>query len=188
LLGALRDLSNQRAWEAFSDRYRPILVDFGNRLNLCDHDAQDAAQETLLAFIEAYRAGKYDRDKGRLGKWLLGIARNKILHLQRSRRRAIQVADNSGQTGFFEKVPDDNSVSELWEEQWRQAMIDACLAEVRKQVEPSTVRAFTLLTLKGRTPEQTAAELGMSVNAVMKANRRVLSRMREMHACLEGGA
>jgi RNA polymerase sigma factor (sigma-70 family) len=185
LLAALHDLSDQHAWGEFCSRYRPILVGLACRLGLPEHDAQDAAQETLMAFAEEYRQGRYERTQGRLRDWLLGIARNKIRYLQRQRAREKPVDADGGKTDAMARVPDDHDIEEAWESKWRQAILRACLAEVSRQVEPSTMQAFELISLKGWGAEQAAAHLGMSTNAVLKARRRVLARMREAYACIK---
>jgi RNA polymerase sigma factor (sigma-70 family) len=185
LLLGLCDQKNEQVWRRFCSRYRPVVVGFARRLGLGEQDAQDVAQEVLLAFMEAYQQGKYDRRKGRLRAWLLGIARKKILYLHRKQRRQIHVADKSGQTGFFERLPDENTINQVWEAQWRQAILRISLRELRRQLEPSTVRAFELVTLKEWPAERAAAELGMTANAVLKANRRALSRVRELYTFLE---
>lgn len=122
LLEGLRDRGNQSAWSAFCSRYRPLLVRFGQRMGLGDQDAQDAAQETLLAFIENYGQGKYQRDKGRLRNWLLGIARNKVLYLRRQRGRQVQPRDQTGQTISFDPAgPAEARETAIaaWENWWK---------------------------------------------------------------------
>ena len=47
------------------------------------------------------------------------------------------------------------------------------------------MQAFELLVLSERPAEEVAAQLGMSVNAALKAKRRVLARMREIYRALE---
>lgn len=167
------------AWQRFSEHYRPLLLSFGQRLGLRESDAQDAAQETLVAFLAGWREGKYERDKGRLRQWLLGIARHKILYLLRQRGRVVQPPDVSG-TGFLERLPDEQSMSQVWEAEWKQWLLSKCLEEVRTQVEERTFQAFELVTLKGWPAERAAESLSMTVNALLKANRRVLTRMREL--------
>ena len=71
LLAGLRDRSNDACWSEFFGRYQPLLVGFGHKLGLSETDAQDAAQETLMAFVSTYREGGYDRQKGRLRTWLM---------------------------------------------------------------------------------------------------------------------
>ena len=65
LLVGLRDLRNEQVWQDFSNRYSPVLVNFGRRLGLSEQDAEDAAQETLISFSNGYRDGLYDPAKGR---------------------------------------------------------------------------------------------------------------------------
>ena len=85
LLTGLFDPRNAAAWEAFDRRYRPILIGFARNCGAKDVDAAEVAQETIVRFVEEYRAGKYDRNRGRLGAWLVTIARYRLLD---SRRRA----------------------------------------------------------------------------------------------------
>lgn len=181
LLIGLREEGNSLAWVQFCDRYRGLLVAFALRLGLTQSDAEDAVQETLLAFLESFRQGRYERDKGRLGQWLFGIARNKVHYLQRQRGRELVILAKDDQSGLLSKVADDHSISQVWEEEWRRAVLKACIEEVRGEVEPSTMKAFELLALEECSPAQAASQLGMTVNAVMKAKRRVLSRMRDLY-------
>ena len=185
LLVGLKDHPADQAWSQFCERYRPVLTAFARRLGLSEHDAEDAAQETLVAFLEAYRRGEYDRDKGRLRNWLLGIAKNKVRYLQRQKGRDLVIVAGDDQSGVMTKIADDQSISELWEAEWRRAVIKVCLAQVRSQVEASTMQAFELLTLSERPAEEVASQLGMTVNAILKAKRRVLARMREIYRALE---
>ena len=75
LLIGLADPQNRAVWQMFHDRYRPLLITFAKRLGLKEADAEDAAQEALIAFVASYQDGKYQRDKGRLRTWLSAIAR-----------------------------------------------------------------------------------------------------------------
>ena len=185
LLMGLRDRDNELVWSEFFARYQPLLVAFARRLGLNEQDSEDAAQETLMAFVNAYREGGYDRDKGRLRTWLFGIASHKARDVQRRRGRELVVTDDSGTTGFLDRVPDDEHLSRIWDAEWQQAIVRKCLEEVRGQVQPQTLEAFELFALKGWSAEQVGKHLGMTENAVWIAKNRVLSRLREMQKYLE---
>jgi RNA polymerase sigma-70 factor (ECF subfamily) len=172
-------------WTEFCNRYRPLVVSFSKRLGLSDADAQDAAQETLAVFVAAYRNGKYDKTKGRLRSWLFGIAHRKARDIGRRNRRERIVADRGSNTGLVDQIPDEHGISQIWEEEWRQSILKASLAEVRRQVEPATMQAFELLMLKLLPTDQVATRLEMSPNAVLKAKRRVLARLREQFTHLQ---
>lgn len=180
----LKDHANSRVWTEFCARYRPVLVAFGRRLGLSEDDAQDAAQETLLAFADAYRRGQYARDKGRLRAWLCGIARNQIHQLQRCGHRRPHSVDPDHKTRLLEAVSDEDDLAVIWEDEWRKRLIQACLDEARRHLGDQTVQAFVLFVLQEWPADQVASRLGLSRNAVFKAKRRVLSHMREAYQLL----
>ena len=71
LLAALRNPKNDSVWKQFHDRYRPPLLSYArSSFGLNNHDAEEVTQAILTTFYQAYRRGAYDRDKGRLRKWL----------------------------------------------------------------------------------------------------------------------
>lgn len=185
LLESLKNSSNQAIWQQYVDRYRPVIVNYGLRLGLSAADAEDAAQTVLVEFCTAYQQGKYDRQRGRLRDWLLGIARLQILNFRRKRHARGEVQMASSGTHFFDRLPDDASLSAAWEEEWRSALMQQCLATVRTEVQDDTYRAFEKFALQGRSAEEVAAELGTTANAVFSTKRRILKRIRELLAELE---
>ena len=185
LLIGLRDPANDRAWSEFAARYQPMLVAFARRLGLKEDQAQDAAQETLIAFVRAYGDGRYDRDRGRLRTWLLGIAVNKIRDIQRRLAREIAVGGQDSHTGMITAIPDERSLSEAWDEEWRHSILRACLDEVRRQVKPVLMRAFELFVLQEWPADRVAAHLGISRDVVYAAKSRILTRLQETRKQLE---
>jgi RNA polymerase sigma-70 factor (ECF subfamily) len=184
LLMGLKDQGNGRVWEEFCARYRPVLVSFALRLGFSVDDAQDAAQESLLAFVESYRKGRYDRQKGRLRTWLLAIARNQMLGARRRAKR-LHTVEPEGKAEVLASIPGEDELTRLWEAEWRKALIQACLKQVRRYLEETTVRAFELTVLERWPADKAAAQLGISRNAVFHAKRRVLSHLREAYRCME---
>ncbi len=185
LLQAIREPANSAGWEEFDRRYRPVLLVTARRLGLSRHDAEDAAQETLASFAKGYREERYDRDKGRLRDWLLGIARHKIQDIYR-RRAGCEVleADRAGTTGFLDKISDER-IETAYEAEWQRALLCECLREVRPQVEPKTFEAFELFALKQRSAAEVAAHLGVSRDSVYQSKCRVLGHLCRLRKELE---
>jgi len=175
VLQNLRDFDNREAWSSFADRFRQPVVSFARSMGLSQADAEDAAQETLLAFAEAYRRGQYDPAKGRLSKFLFGIAYRQAL---RARRVGAQVAPVG--TTVWTQVPEEQEASGVWDVEWEQGLLDDCLRQVRVEFEPQTFRAFELTVRDGRDAAETAAELGVPVKSVYNAKHRILKRIREL--------
>lgn len=184
LLIGLKDQGNDRVWAEFCARYRPVLIAFGRRLGLSDDDAQDAAQDALLAFAENYRRGQYDREKGRLRSWLFGIARNQILLIQRRGGRR-HLSEPDEKTQILEAVPQSSDLGAIWEAEWQKALVQSCLAYVSRYLEDKTIQAFELFVLREWPADRVAEHLGISRNAVFKAKRRVLSHLREAYRLMQ---
>ncbi len=185
LLQAIRDPGNGAGWQQFDRRYRPVLLVTARRLGLSPQDAEDAAQETLASFAKEYREERYDRDKGRLRDWLLGIARHKIQDIYRRRaRHEILEADRTGTTGFLDKISDEQ-VDTTYETEWLRALLRECLDEVRLQVEHKTFEAFELFALQQRSAEEVAAHLGISRDSVYQSKSRVLKHICQLRKELE---
>jgi RNA polymerase sigma factor (sigma-70 family) len=185
LLLALRNRSDDQAWSNFCSRYRPVLLAFGQRLGLKPDEAEDAAQEALMSFAESYLQGRYDKDRGRLRTWLMGIAAHKARDVQRGRGKEQVVNNETSQTAFMDRVLDDATISEVWEAEWRAAVLKACMDEVRRQVKPTAMRSFELFVLDDWPADKVAAELGISRDLVYTNKLRILERLQEVRARLE---
>lgn len=179
LLMALMTPGEEAAWIEFDQRYRPVLIGFLHQLGVRDHDAQDVAQQTLLEFCRAYRAGKYDRGKGRLGSWLIGIAQRQAASAARKHRRHHEQAFAAD-----ESLSDPARLTRLWEQQHEQAIYQRAWETLRSssQFEASTLRAFELTALRAVPPEEVARVCEMKIGDVYAAKSRVSRRLRELVA------
>lgn len=181
LLEGLRREGDERAWREFCSRYEPVLLALARRAGFREQDARDVVQETLIAFLEGFRAGRYERERSRLRSWLKGIVVNKIRETRRRLAKPeIQVADKTDATAFMDAVPDDYELTDVFDEEWEQQVLTECLREVRNQVDAPTFQAFELYAIENWPPEKVAKHLGISRNAVYISKSRVLSRLRDL--------
>ena len=180
LLEGLKDSANQSAWSEFDRRYRPLILAAAQRMGLNAEDAQDAAQETLAAFLEAYRQDKYSRQAGRLRDFLRGIAIHKVRDIQRRRgRQEKSISDKTDEANWLSQLPDDQA-RQTWDEEWSKAVLRRCLAEVRPEVSPQQYEAFELFALYQWPAGKVAGQLGISVDSVYQSKHRVLERIRQI--------
>lgn len=186
ILDQLADSRRDDAWERFVGRFRRPVVGFARRMGLASEDAEDVAQDTLATFVEAYRAGRYDRARGRLSHWLFGIALRVALGKRRSLRRRARVL--SAEPLDPEQAGGEGQAEEAWRAAWEKSLLQAGLARVRQEVEPMTMRAFELVVRGDRTAGQVADELGIPVKAVYNAKYTVLKRLRACRHEFEGVA
>ncbi len=176
LLDALRTPGNEPAWEQLDARYRPIIASLARRLGLSASEAEDAAQQTLAEFVRVYRDGRYERGKGRLSSWILGIARNTTLSALRER-----AGRGAAQLHALDKAPDDSVVRAIWDEERDREIVLRAVELLRddSSIEDRTLRAFELVALRGVPASEAGAQCGMTADQVYVARSRMTRRLRD---------
>jgi DNA-directed RNA polymerase specialized sigma24 family protein len=81
-------------------------------------------------------------------------------------------------------APPDNA-EDLWDREWRDALVAECLNQIRTEVQPVTYAAFQLFALEEHPARHVADELGLSENAVSLAKSRILRRLRDLMPLME---
>ncbi|MHC4990326.1 MAG: sigma-70 family RNA polymerase sigma factor [Planctomycetota bacterium] len=178
LLVRLRDPADQTAWRRFDRLYRPMIVGYARARGLGHADAEDIAQQCVEAVLR--QIGRYQH-LGSFRSWLRTVTERRICDLFRRHRE--RQADSGLWSARFDASP---GPVELWEQHWWRAHFRHCVEQVRGQVHESTYTAFTEYSLRGKTAEETAATLGLSVSQVYVAKHRVLERIRAMVLELTG--
>lgn len=178
LLESLKDPSNDGLWQEFDQRYRPVLVAFAREQGLGEEDAAEVAQLTLAQFCADYRAGRYDRTRGRLSSWIIGIARNRVADRGRVLRRERQ---QRGESAMIQ-LADEQTATRAWETARRRVIFQRALERLRTRtrMDERTLRAFELCALRNAPPEAAATECGMSVAEVYVAKNRAIKKLREI--------
>ena len=184
-LDGLRDSNNHALWAEFDGRYRPVIEGVAVKMGLTRDEATDVAQQTLAEFAAAYKAGKYERGRGRLRSFLLGIARFRITDAMRARaRRRGQRGDSALQdaSAGTDFKPAEQALSEAWEKARMRVMLLSALRELREKtrIDENNLAAFEMLVVKGLSPEQVSASCGMSVAQVYVVKTRVSAKLREI--------
>ena len=186
LLRALKESNDRSAWDRFDARYRPMLTDFATSVGLHDADTDEIAQQTIIAFSEGYRLGKYDRERGKLRNWLFGVARNLIAHLMRERaQQPTSIGDANTSRDALALISNLDSLEKIWETQWQGHIVVECINRARAQFTVRDIQIFERLTLQQHTAEQVGTNLVLSPEAVRKVKHRVLAYIRTIRKDIE---
>ncbi len=185
VLEELKISNDSAVWNKFTDSFRPVVINFAKKLGLSNDDAEDAAQETMLVFVKAFRDGKYNREKGRLRDWLFGVARRVTLNLRKNKPLEQLIADKSTGTSYWDLIEDDRNLKLSWETEWRQMVLTNCLEQARKEFDSKIFKAFELYAIEQKAIDEVTRNLEMSRNAVYIAKSRVLSRLRQLEKQFE---
>mgnify|MGYP002632509153 CR=1 FL=1 len=183
LLADLACEASGTAWAELDLRYRSALIGFAERLGASRVDAEEITQDSFAAFVGACRMGRYDPTAGSLSGWLFALVRDRVR--QNWRRNAVRNVAR-GESALAE-VEDDAHLSEVWDAEWRGAILREGLRRLREEsgLAPRSLAAFEGVALEGRDAGVLASELGMTVNAVYQAKFRALERLRVIVVALE---
>ena len=136
----------------------------------------------MTEFFEAYMAGRYERGKGRLSSWLIGIARNTASAMRRPRGSARQVGGDTVAGEMPAPIPDGPHLTRVWERERQKAILSEAMTLLRTttKTDEKTLRAFELVAVRGMPAEAVAAECGISVDAVYVVKNRLTKKLREI--------
>jgi len=174
LLARLRGSPERDAWERFVEMYTPLFFTWAQRLSLDDHDAADLVQDLFTVLVEQLPHFVYDPHKS-FRAWLKTI----LLNRQRNRVRRLAVEKVIVHPDLNQVAGENEPIVELEEAEYRQYLVGRTLALMQAEFQPQTWQACWEFVVCGRTADEVAKELGVSVNAVYLAKSRVLRRLRE---------
>lgn len=184
LLQAVRDSQNREAWGSFYRIYAPMLRNFTRRLGLDETDIDDVTQEVLMLAQRSLREERYDPAKGRFRNWLYGIARRQALAALRARRRRtrIQRVSTEGGVDLLAQLEDshgEEAAREIWRQEWRYALLEEGIRQVRHLVGEKSFEAFSLFAIQQRPAQEVAELLGIATASVYVYKSRVLDAIRK---------
>jgi RNA polymerase sigma-70 factor, ECF subfamily len=197
------------AWRRLVDLYGQVVYRWCRKSGLKAEDAADAVQEVFAAVSTHVADFRRENPCDSFTAWLSSITRNKICdHFRHISGRAqaqggtraqeqmqeIAQPEERGQSPFSlrEKgdspqmdpsstVPDEFDLKEA-----EKILSQRAVELVRAEFEQRTWEAWWKTAIEGRPAADVAAEMGMSLAAVYKAKSRVLLRLRQELAGLQG--
>ncbi len=175
--------SDDSDWNQFEALYAPLIRRWIGRIPGLGHDVDDVSQEVLVILIR--EIPRFDRRReGSFRAWLRRVTANRVLVYRRQRHR--QAGPVAHQTeGFLEQMADSNSLlARQFDDEHNKHVCEVLLSAVRSDFNQATWNAFQQFAVERRPAAEVARELGLTVNAVVKAKTRVLNRLRQEAAGL----
>ena len=186
LLVRIRNAADAEAWEQFLELYAPLLHGYFRRRGLQDADAADLTQEVLQAVSSAAMHLNDYRQRGTFRGWLYGVARNKYCDFRARQERHRPGSGDTAVAELIESVPAAGDEAAEWEREYQQRAFALAANQVRECVDESTWQAFWQTAVEGRSGQEVARALEMSVGAVYVAKSRVLARLKQEVELAEG--
>ncbi len=179
LLIRVRDPADQAAWQEFVGIYRPVILRLARQKGMQEADADDVAQQVLVAVSKAAQQREHDPKRAKFRTWLGRVAHNAILNaLTRGKPDR-----GSGDSALLAVLKGHESQtgpdSDLLRLEYRREVFRWAARQVRKEFHSATWDAFWLTAVEGRSVEAVAEELAKNRGAIYAARSRVIRRIQE---------
>ena len=158
---------------------RPSCTGLARKRGLQDADAADLTQDVFRAVATAMPLWQYDPKRGSFRGWLYTVARNKLNDFLAQRKRTAPGSGDSAVQTLLEEQPARDQEETVWERDYEQRLFAWAAERVRGEFHDSTWKAFWQVAVEGKSGDETARNLGMSVGAVHVAKSRVLARLKK---------
>lgn len=183
LLIRVRNPRDHEAWTQFASLYRPVVFRLARLRGLQDADAEELAQQVLLAVSKSIVAWNRHSAEIRFHYWLQRVIANAIRNAltRRPQDRAVgglvdmEILQGAGIASDGQSS-DETAELEL---AYRRQLLRLAAATVRKRADEATWQAFELTTIDGQTVIEAARKLGCTVGSVYAARSRVVRRLRD---------
>ncbi len=179
LLVQVQDPANRDAWDLFARIYRPAIVRIAMARGLQHADAQDLAQQVLMAVASAIGTWEKRDESTRFRHWLSRVTKNAILNALTRRPKDQAVGGSSIEELLREVVDRDKATTTLLENQLRRELYLQAAEMIKTEFRPDSWQAFELSVAGDLTIEQVAQQLGKSIGAIYTARSRIMFRLRE---------
>ena len=179
LLSQLRHQGpNADSWDRFVEIYQPKIKRWCLGWGLQRSDADDVAQNVLLAMSKQMREFKYDPN-GRFRAWLKTISYRAWVDFVKSKNRQ---PSGSGSDDLYEvltSVETRDRFVEKMDEECEREMLEQAMIVVRRRVNEHNWKAFYMMVFDGIPGVKVAEELDMAVTAVYKARSRIQEMLKQ---------
>ncbi|MEZ6031919.1 MAG: sigma-70 family RNA polymerase sigma factor [Planctomycetaceae bacterium] len=179
LLLRVRDANDGDAWDEFTAIYRPVILRLAGIKGLQDADAEDLAQQVLLAVSHAVERWKPDAARGRFRTWLHTVANNAILNALTRGVRDRAAADESIDVLLQQQLDRVGSDSDLLRTEYRREIFSRAAQQIRTEFAVDTWNSFWLTAVDGVDVDVAAVQLGRTRGSVYASRSRVMKRLKQ---------
>ena len=193
LLERLRDLDDHRSWQEFFDTYWKLIYLAAVKNGLSNADAEDVVQETIIGIARKMENFRYQPEVCSFKGWLMLVTRRRIIdHLRKGNPVKHAFVPFSSDTAVAAEgvspamdATAEKAFEDLWEQEWRQNLLDAAMERIKRKIAPEHYQIFYLQSVKGMPARDVGELLGASLAKVYVVRHRVARMIKNEVRALE---
>ncbi|MCA9135948.1 MAG: sigma-70 family RNA polymerase sigma factor [Planctomycetales bacterium] len=178
LLLRIRDREDRQAWNEFATLYRPVVCQMARHSGMQAADADDLAQQVLMAISRAIEGFDPDSGQARFRTWLKTIARRAIINAI-TRGTPDQAVGGSDVMDLLHQQPAINDHTETLMLQYRREIFLVAASQIRCEFEDGTWQAFWNSVVLGQRIDDVADSLNRTRGSIYTARSRVMKRLKD---------
>jgi RNA polymerase sigma-70 factor (ECF subfamily) len=175
LLVRLCDRQDHDAWREFVRLYAPVVYRFARRKGLQDADAADLTQDVLRGVSAS--VGAFDPGRGLFRSWLFTLAHHRLCDFFQRGERQTPGSGDLATVQILDAVP-ARAEEDVWNRDYERQLFLLAVERVRPAFSEATWQAFQLAAVEGKSGQEVAEALGISVAAVYLAKSRVMVKLK----------
>src|SRR4051812_17776824 len=171
MVDRLENWNDRKNWQEFFDTYWRLIYSAARKSGLTDAEAQEVVQETVITVAKNVGKLRYDPAVGSFKGWLLNITRWRIADQFRKRTPGVQAhrsIDDTRLTATMDRIAgsDGRDLNQIWEDEWKQNVLSAALARLKKKIGPKQFQIFDCYVQKQWPAQKVAEHLRVNVGQV----------------------
>ncbi|QBG46494.1 sigma-70 family RNA polymerase sigma factor [Verrucomicrobia bacterium S94] len=177
LIQRVQNQQDEQSWEEFVRVYRRYIYAIIRSMNISEHDTEDILQQVLINLWNSLPKMEYEKIN-RFRSWLSTVTKNCVTDFIRKRTREANRLEKASKddTLTYLKAIRLPEINDIAEREWEIHLTNMALENIEPLFSGKAVDAFRL-TLKGKSVEEIACELGLKENSVYRLKNRVKERL-----------
>lgn len=179
LSGIVPDNELSQSWDEFFVIYDAIIRRFAIAGGVPRREVDECVQEVWTAVVSHLESFEPDRSRARFRTWLFRIVRSKATDLIRKKHRAAALSLNDSRFELDVADVSHGMIDDL-DESWRKEALRVLLADLKRQVTPTSYQLFVLRAIRGKNIDELSREFRMNPAAVRTRYHRTLRRFQTL--------
>ncbi len=183
LLTRLKNWDDQKGWSQFYEAYHGLILSAVQKAGVRGPEAEDVAQEVLIAVAKGMKDFRYDPRRGSFKGWLKTVVRSRVVDFFRRQavRQAGPLPDETPYAGHL------NELDAHYEQEWNRHLLEQSIRWLQRKIPPRQFAVFDLCVVQEKPASEVARLLGINRGLVYVIKHRTARLLKQhMEALREG--